>query len=190
MLVNLGRLMGLEFDAVTPRQIHYQSGGHPFVSRQIARFLTNKIRDKDKDKDNHIQPSQNGNIAIKWETVEKYLEKTLTQKGQLKNYLERSIWEDLEKRNFQVAICVLRIIACNEAFEDTITHSDLLNQLKSRFRITNNQFLDGCNWLVNVGLLYEEEVKDQDIYHIRIPLLSRWIQMQMTQEEMEQCRIL
>ena len=35
-----------------------------------------------------------------------------------------------------------------------------------------------------------EEVKDQDLYHIRVPLLTRWIQMQMTDEEIEQCRIL
>jgi hypothetical protein len=35
MLTNIGELMGLEFDKVTPKQIHQQSGGHPFVSRQL-----------------------------------------------------------------------------------------------------------------------------------------------------------
>lgn len=182
MLVNLGELMGLEFDGATPQQIHHQSGGHPFVSRQIARFLTNKIKDK------QDLPHQNGNMLIEWGMVEKYLEKTLTQKGELKNYLERSIWEDLEKRDFQVAICVLQAVACNETLHDTVTQAVLLNQLKSRFTV--NQLLDAYNWLINVGLLYREEIADRDIYHIRIPLLSRWIQMQMTEEEIEQCRIL
>ena len=184
MLVNLGKLMGLEFDAATPKKIHAQSGGHPFVSRQLARFLTDKI----KDKDNHPKLAKNGNTLIEWAMVEKYLAKILTQKGELKNYLEKSIWEDLEKRNFQVAISVLRIIACNETFHHRITQPALINQLKSRF--TANQCLDACNWLINVGLLYQEEVEHEDLYYIRVPLLTRWIQMQMTDEEIEQCRIL
>ncbi|MEH2394763.1 MAG: HEAT repeat domain-containing protein, partial [Nostoc sp.] len=182
MLVNLGKLMGLEFDAATPQQIHYQSGGHPFVSRQLARFLTEKI------KDNHTKPAQNGNMLIEWSMVEPYLARTLTQSGELKNYLERSIWEDLTKRDFQVAISILRVIACKEHFSDRIPQPALLNQLKSKF--TANQCLDACNWLKNVGLLYQEEVEHQDFYHIRIPLLSQWIQMQMTEEEIEQCKIL
>ena len=217
MLINLGQLMGLEFDKATPQQIHYQSGGHPFVSRQIARFLTQKIRDKQNlhpekpntvlatiasnakpsaitndygshNPNNHTKPPQNGNILIEWAMVEKYLEKTLTQKGQLKNYLEKSIWEDLEKRNFQVAISVLLVIASNEAFRNRITQPALLNQLNTRF--TTNQCVDACNWLINVGLLYEEEIEHQDCYYIRVPLLSQWIEMQMTEEEIEQCRIL
>ncbi|MEH1899973.1 MAG: hypothetical protein V7L04_00735 [Nostoc sp.] len=181
MLVNLGKLMGLEFDTTTPQQIHHQSGGHPFVSRQLARFLTEKIKDNTK-------PVVNGNMLIEWAMVEPYLEKTLSQTGELKNYLERSIWEDLEKRDFQVAITVLRTIACNEYYRDRITETTLLNQLRNQF--TANQCLDACNWLTNVGLLYQEEVEHQDFYHIRIPLLSRWIQMQMTEEEIKQCRIL
>ncbi len=182
MLVNLGKLMGLEFDTATPQQIHYQSGGHPFVSRQLARFLTEKI------KDNNPKPATNSNMLIEWPMVEQYLERTLNQKGELKNYLERSIWEDLEKRDFQVAISVLQVVACNEHFQNRITELALLNHLKTQF--TTNQCLDACNWLTNVGLLYQEEVEHQDFYHIRIPLLSRWIQMQMTEEEIEQCKIL
>ncbi len=182
MLVNLGKLMGLEFDADTPQQIHNQSGGHPFVSRQLARFLTEKI------KDNNTKLNQNGNLLITWAMVQPYLARTLTQKGELKNYLEKSIWEDLEKRNFQVAISILRVIACNEPFHDKIPQAALLHHLNSSF--TANQCLDACNWLTNVGLLYQEEIEHQDFYHLRIPLLSRWIQMQMTAEESEQCRIL
>ncbi|WP_366914243.1 HEAT repeat domain-containing protein [Mastigocoleus sp. MO_188.B34] len=262
MLVNLGKLMGLEFDTATPQQIHYQSGGHPFVSRQIARFLTQKIKDQYSSVKNSFEtnntvetrhvslrerfanasppknsglsepyliknkqdlPHQNSNTLIEWGMVEKYLKKTLTQRGQLKNYLEKSIWEDLEKRNFQVAIAVLQCIACNEDSQRKITQTALFNQLKSKFK--TNQLLNACNWLINVGLLYEEEVEEQkvedsevqnqevqtqedrtqevhiqeiqtqeiqsnELYHIRIRLLSRWIYMQMTEEEIEQCTIL
>lgn len=177
MLTNIGKLMGLEFDKEATEQIHRQSGGHPFVSRQLARFL---IKDKD------IQP-QSGNILIQWATVERYLEKSLTHKGELKNYLEKSIWEDLEKRDFEVAIALLQVVSCNEHFRDGITEQALLNKLRDNF--TKSQCLDACLWLTNVGLLYHEEVEDQDFYHIRIPLLSRWIQMQMTEEEIEQCKI-
>ena len=185
MLINIGKLMGLEFDEQTPKQIHRQSGGHPFVSRQLARFLTEKIQDKNQDK--NTKPSQSRNMLIEWATVERYLEKTLSHKGELKNYLEKSIWEDLEKRDFQVAIALLRVIACNEHFREGITEQALLNQLRDNF--TTSQCLDACLWLTNVGLLYHKEVEHQDFYQIRIPLLSRWIQMQMTEEEIEQCKI-
>ncbi|WP_017744034.1 HEAT repeat domain-containing protein [Scytonema hofmannii] len=175
MLTNIGKLMGLEFDEETLRQIHGQSGGHPFVSRQLARFLTEKIK-------------QNGSGLVEWEVVGRYLDKALSRKGELKNYVEKSIWEDLEKRDFQVAIAVLKIIACNELDRQGITEQALLNQLSANF--TTNQCSDACHWLTNVGLLYQEEIEHQDIYQIRIPLLSRWIQMQMTEEEIEQCKIL
>ncbi|WP_306790437.1 HEAT repeat domain-containing protein [Tolypothrix sp. FACHB-123] len=181
MLVNLGKLMGLEFDAETPQQIHNQSGGHPFVSRQLARFLTEKIKANSK-------AAQNGNLFITWAMVAPYLEKTFTQRGELKNYLEKSIWEDLAKRDFQVAMSILRLIACNEQLHDKIPQTAVFNHLKAQF--TPNQCLDACNWLVNVGLLYQEEVAHQDFYQIRIPLLSRWIQLQMTDEEKEKCQIL
>ena len=181
MLTNIGKLMGLEFDEATPRQIHHQSGGHPFVSRQLARFLTQKIKDK------NIKPAQSGNMLIKWAMVEPYLEKTLTHKGELKNYIEKSIWEDLEKRDFEVAIALLQVLACNEHFSQRIAEQAFLNKLGARF--TDNQCLDACIWLTNVGLLYHEEVENQDFYQIRIPLLSRWIQMQVTEEETEQCKI-
>ncbi|GAB1543892.1 hypothetical protein NUACC21_65680 [Scytonema sp. NUACC21] len=182
MLSNLGKLMGLEFEEVALQQIHFQSGGHPFVSRQLARFLTEKI------KDNRTKMSSNGNVLVEWAMVERYLEKTSSQKGELKNYLEKSIWEDLEKRDFQVAIAVLRTIACSEPFRKEIPEPALLNQLRDRF--TASECLDACQWLVNVGLLYQEEVEHKDFYQIRIPLLSGWIQMQMTDEEIEQCQIL
>jgi len=180
MLTNIGKLMGLEFDEATPKQIHQQSGGHPFVSRQLARFLTEKIKDK------NIKPSQSRNRLIEWAMVEGYLDKTLTHKGELKNYVEKSIWEDLGKRHFEVAIAILQVLACNEHVSQRITEQRLLNKLGTKF--TDNQCLDACIWLINVGLLYHEEVEHQDFYQIRIPLLSRWIQMQLTEEEIEHRR--
>ncbi|MDF5723756.1 MAG: hypothetical protein PUP91_25485 [Rhizonema sp. PD37] len=181
MLINIGKLMSLEFDEATPRQIHQQSGGHPFVSRQLTRFLTQKLKEK------NTNPAQSGNVLIKWAMVEPYLEKTLTQKGELKNYIERSIWEDLEKRDFEVAIALLQILACNENFSERMTQQALLYKLRAKF--TDNQCLDACIWLTSVGLLERKEVEQEDFYQIRIPLLSRWIQMQLTDEEIEQCKI-
>ncbi len=181
MLLNLGKLMGLEFDVTTPQQIHHQSGGHPFVSRQLAGFFTKKHQE------NHPISGENAHTLIEWAKVERYLDKTLSQRGELKNYLEKSIWEDLTKRDFQIAITILRVVACNAHLPE-ITQTALFHHLQSQF--TTNDCLDACNWLKNVGLLYQEEVEHEDIYHIRIPLLSRWILMQMTNEEIEQCRIL
>ena len=181
MLTNIGKLMGLEFDEATPRQIHQQSGGHPFVSRQLARFLTQKLKEK------NTNPAQSGNVLIKWAMVEPYLEKTLTHKGELKNYIERSIWDDLEKRHFDVAIALLQVLACNENFSERMTQQALLYKLRAKF--TENQCLDACIWLTSVGLLERKEVEQEDFYQIRIPLLSRWIQMQLTEEEIAECKI-
>ena len=181
MLTNIGKLMGLEFDEATPRQIHQQSGGHPFVSRQLARFLTQKLKEK------NTNPAQSGNVLIKWAMVEPYLEKTLTHKGELKNYIERSIWDDLEKRDFDVAIVLLQVLACNENFSERMTQQALLYKLRAKF--TENQCLDACIWLTSVGLLERKEVEQEDFYQIRIPLLSRWIQMQLTEEEIAECKI-
>ncbi|MEC4883583.1 MAG: hypothetical protein SAL70_19970 [Scytonema sp. PMC 1070.18] len=38
--------------------------------------------------------------------------------------------------------------------------------------------------------MYHQEVEEQDFYQMRIPLLSQWIQMQMTEVEIEQYKIL
>jgi uncharacterized protein YjbI with pentapeptide repeats len=181
MLTNIGKLMGLEFDEETPRRIHQQSGGHPFVCRQLARFLTEKIKEE------NLKFPKSGNVVIEWARAERYLEKSLTGKGELKNYLKKSIWEDLEKRKFEAAIIILQVLACNEDLREGITEQALLNRLKAKF--TKNQCLDACIWLTDVGLLYHEEVEHKDFYNIRMPLLSRWIQMQMTDEEIEQCKI-
>ncbi|NEQ68024.1 MAG: HEAT repeat domain-containing protein [Symploca sp. SIO2D2] len=182
MLTNIGKLMGLEFDQETPKQIHQQSGGHPFVSRQLTRLLTEKIKQES------AKLPKSGNVVIEWTKAEPYLEKSLTRRSELKNFLERSIWEDLEKRDFEAAIAVLQVLACNEnLITEGITEQRLLNQLRDNF--TKNQCLDACLWLTDVGLLYYEEVEHKELYKTRMPLLLRWIQMQMTDEEIEECKI-
>ncbi|MBW4589048.1 MAG: HEAT repeat domain-containing protein [Aetokthonos hydrillicola CCALA 1050] len=181
MLTNIGELMGLEFDETTLTQIHQQSGGHPFVSRQLTRFLTQKINDK------NTNSSQGGHILIEWAMVERFVDKVFSQKGELRNYFERSIWEDLEKRQSEVAISVLQVLACNENSPEKVTAKALLKKLQGKF--TDDQCLDACTLLTNVGLLYHGEVNNEDCYYIRVPLLSRWIQMRMTQEEIEEWRI-
>ncbi|NET62442.1 MAG: hypothetical protein F6K47_41995 [Symploca sp. SIO2E6] len=176
MLTNIGKLMGLEFDQETPQQIHRQSGGHPFVSRQLTRFLTEKLKQE------CAKLPKSGNAVIEWTKAERYLEKSLTRRGELKNFLGKSIWEDLEKRDFPAAIAVLKVLACNEnLITEGITEQGLLNQLRDNF--TKNQCLDACLWLTDVGLLYHEEVEYQDFYKTRMPLFSRWILMQMTDKD-------
>ena len=163
MLTNIGKLMGLEFDEESIRQIHQQSGGHPFVSRQLARLL------KEKTKSKSAKSSKNGNIVIEGVIVKHYLEEALSYTGELKNYVEKSIWEDLEKRNFESAMAVLKVLACNEFSGKGIKRQMLLDKLKNNFN--KNQCLDAYIFLTNIGLLHHDELDNNDFLHIHMPLL-------------------
>ena len=96
------------------------------------------------------------------------------------------LYAELQEQLAQLGVTPQQALA-SSALSEAPRYQALLNQLKNNF--TTSQCLDACLWLTNVGLLYHEEVEHQDFYQIRIPLLSRWIQMQMTEEEIEQCKI-
>ncbi|MFP4120313.1 hypothetical protein [Coleofasciculus sp.] len=43
MLTDIGELMGVTFDQATQIAIHRESGGHPFIARQLASLLCKKV---------------------------------------------------------------------------------------------------------------------------------------------------
>ncbi|NES77109.1 MULTISPECIES: ATP-binding protein [Okeania] len=73
MLTDIGNLMGITFDEETQSEIHIRSGGHPFVSRQLASLLCKKVA---KENENNIQ----------FADAQRYLSKPFTYSGVLKNY--------------------------------------------------------------------------------------------------------
>ncbi|MCL2925025.1 MAG: hypothetical protein MGF17_10505 [Trichodesmium sp. MAG_R04] len=52
-------------------------------------------------------------------------------------------------------------------------------------QLTESQCLDALLWLESVGLILRQELGAEDMYQIRLPLLSQWLRIQMKQEEVQ-----
>lgn len=174
MLTDIGELMGVKFEQETLTAIHKLSGGHPFVSRQLASLLNQKIT---------IESNQ----VITYTQAQRYLEKTFTYSGILKDYFAQNIWGDLEKRNFTSAMMILKLLACHQDIITGITQEKLLTKLNQE--LTESQCLDALLWLEAVGLIEHQEVAEHDYYQIKVNLMSRWLMMQMKEEEIKQWQL-
>ena len=174
MLNSIGEFMGLKFDDQTPQEIYKESGGHPFIARQLARFLTKAVL-------------ANDSRTFEWSALKGNLENLLFDFDELSNFFEKSVWEDLEKRNFGAAIYALKMLASTEKMSEWVKSEVLLSKLSSSFTI--DQTRKALNWLIEVGILEQKQVTGNSSYRIRILHLSRWIRMQMTSEEIRQWQI-
>jgi hypothetical protein len=176
MLISIGRLMGCKqaFDDETLAQIHRTSGGHPFIARQLASLLSQKASLKEHQ-------------TISWAAAQRYVEKALTYSSTLKDYIGAGIWGDLEKRQFRSAMVVLEALACREDADEWTSEAILRRQVGNQF--TENQLLDALQWLEAVGLIEREEATDFDRYRIHLPLLSHWLRMNLSIEEVRQWQI-
>jgi HEAT repeat protein len=174
MLVDISRLMGRSFDQETLVAIHQESGGHPFIARQLASLLCTKVNEQE---DGHIS----------WSAAQRYIKRPFAYSSVLKDYFAQNIWADLKKRNFAAAMAVLKLLACNLDASDGVTEKDLQAHLSSLF--TESQCLDALLWLEMVGLATRIEAEDNDHYYSNVPLLSRWLQMEMGEEEIRKWQI-
>ncbi len=172
MLTDIGELMGVEFDDRTLAEIYRISGGHPFISRQLASLLCKKLL-------------TNGDGKIQESTARRYLARPFTYSGILKDYCAQNIWGDLAKRNFDSAMAILKLLSCNE--DGGITGDIIIDRLKKS--LTESDCLDALLWLESVGLISRQETQKSDRYQIQIPLMSRWLRMQMKEEEIRQWQL-
>ncbi|MBW4581985.1 MAG: ATP-binding protein [Tildeniella nuda ZEHNDER 1965/U140] len=174
MLTDIGQMMGQRFDQEVLAAIHKQSGGHPFLARQLASLLCTKI-------------TTEAGESITWSKAQRYLKNPFTYSGVLKEYFRQNIWADLEKRKFISAMTILNVLACNSNLNQGIAWEVLLMKLKHKF--SEDQCLDALLWLESVGLISLTEVEDENYYCLQVPLLSRWLQMQLREEEILQWQI-
>jgi len=174
MLTDIGELMGVTFDQDTQIAIHRESGGHPFIARQLASLLCKKVA-----------PENKGEINLS--AAQRYLNKPFTYSGVLKDYFGQNIWADLDKRNFTCAIALLKLLTCNQETQPQITEDALFARLNPEF--TESQCLDALLWLEAVGLIHRDAIADKDYYQLQVPLLSRWLRMQMKPEQMQQWQL-
>lgn len=169
--------MGVEFDEETLAVIHQESGGHPFIARQIASLLCKKM---DGDNSDKVK-------MIKFSAAKRYLNRLFKHSGILKDYFGQNIWADLQKRNFTTAIAILQLLACNEELAEGIREEVLLYQLSNDF--SESECTDAILWLEAVGLVVRQELEDDDSYRIQVLLMSRWLRMQMKPEEIRQWQV-
>ncbi len=177
MLTEIGQIMGVEFDRELLEIIYQDSGGHPFIARQLASLLWKKAT---KEKRNQIE-------LITLAAAKRYLNSPFKYLDILKAYFRENIWADLEKRNFDSAMTILRLLACNEELSEGVAEEILLDQLSNKF--TKNDCESALLWLENVGLIVREELGEEDRYRLEVLLLSRWLRREMKPEEMSQWRI-
>jgi hypothetical protein len=203
MIADIGKLMEREFDEETLVAIHQESGGHPFVSRQLASLLCKQIK------------SEN-NKPISYAESKQYLTKPFTYYSGLKDYIKGSIWDDLKIRNFGDAMAILNLLAANDKltqksplgitgilsslfssigmfFSDHSKNQGLTEYIivkkLSKHGLSESQCLDALLWLESVGLVIRDTLIGQNYYRVGITLLSRWLLMNMKQKEIKQWRI-
>jgi len=189
MLTNIGRLMGREFDDFATEAVHRESGGYPFVARQLASFLCSRIP---------MQEDQ----EIRLSDIQNYLEDMPSESATLRSYLRESIWNDLEKRqdistisNSKVSMCILRVLACSEETNSGVSQEALLNKIQNSF--TKDEYYDAVLWLENVGLITKKNTesgsssknRSNHKYLIQMPLLSRWLRDSMTGNQIAKWKV-
>ncbi len=168
MIEDIGKLMGRNFDEQTKKMIHQESGGIPFLSRQLASTLYQKI-----------EPS-NG-IHIIWTEAKRIIDKSAKYSSIIRDYFKQSVWGDLEKRNRLAEMAILRVLAVNAKLEQYLSETTITSKLNNRF--TQSQILEGLTWLESNGLTKSKMQDGEDHYSIHPFLFTKWLLSHMTQKE-------
>lgn len=173
MLCDIARLMGRSFDDETLHAIHSESGGHPFLARQLASLVCR-------------QNSDHGEPTISWMATRRYVEQPFIHSGLLKSYFAENLWQDLEQRHATAALDVLRIMGSSGDPRDWVARDAV------ETRLHRNHSED--EWTTAILMLKEMDILAQEgsqglRYRLQIPLLGRWLRLRMKEDEASQWRI-
>lgn len=181
MLKDLGGLMGVRFDPAVIEAIHQQSGGHPFIARRIAGFLYQKAREES-------WLDEEGRLSVSPQTAAGYLENILEEFEPLDGYFEANIWADLQMRQEDTAMAVLKILAIND-HSSGISRTAILQKLSERFS-DGQHSSKALSLLMNLGLVKQVRTEGGDRhYKISIGLLAEWILTICQQDEINGWRL-
>ena len=179
MITGLGRWTGRKFDDKTLIRIYNESGGHPFVARQLASLLYSHVT--------QIKTAADGESLIVFSSAKRYLEKPFTYSNVLKDYFSQNIWVPLKKRNFNSAMVILKLLAANGRLGKWLIEPALRAKIRGSY--TENQLLDAFFWLEATGLILRNQTAGPARYRIEMSLLVRWLRLNMTDKEIQQWRI-
>ncbi|EAZ88349.1 nSTAND1 domain-containing NTPase [Crocosphaera chwakensis] len=163
MLTEMGQSMGIKFELEVLDAIQKESSGHPFIAQQIS-ILLNKEAEK---KDN------NSLKLITYSSAKPYLKQILDYSDSLRNYFQQDIWDNLKRRNFNIAITILSLLAYNDFLTESIIEEALLTRLNGK--CCTGDCESALLWLDNVGLIKEHQFDQEIAYSLQIPLLSKWV---------------
>jgi hypothetical protein len=164
MLTDIGRLMGIGIDKQAVAAICRQSGGHPYLARQLASRAWEKSCGA-------------GASEIQYAQAKQYIEKPFSYSGLLESYLSRGIWEDLDKRHSRMEMSILRSLALSA--DTWVRESSLVTSSAADAR----EILNALIWLLDVGLVARRDQPIGSEYRIAVPLLAQWIEMGVVPSE-------
>ena len=182
MLTQIGQVMGIKFEANLLKQLHRESGGHPFISRQLASILCQKA---------YKEKHENGEL-IRTAAATAFLSQPFKY-SDLGDYFEKNIWDDLQNRKQRhlavagTATSVLSLLACNQASEKGIREAVLFERLSNEYSISECE--SALRWLEAIGLVVRQEVDGEDSYTTRVPLMLKWLQRNMRPGEVKQWQL-
>jgi CheY-like chemotaxis protein len=174
MIEDIGRLMSRHFDTATLSSIHGLSGGHPFLSRQLASLLCAKISAA---ADGHID----------FVEAQKYLVRAMHFSSFLKLFVGGSIWDDNRHRGGEAHLNILRLLACQDDSSD-LSEERFLAALAAMHPTGN--VIDACGELEELGLVGRVSSPDGDSLRLSMGLLRDWIRIGMRKEEIAKWRTL
>ena len=173
MIKGIGKLMKTRFDEPTLSAIHSESGGQPYIARQIASFLVQFTANNDEG-------------FVRWSVANKELKTLLLYHDRLGDYFEKSILDEIRKRSvFKSAEVILKLIGYLSKDSIYVTESSLLKKLKEEMRgdFSRREITKSLNWLINAGILGRQMLKNEKVYDIRIVQLTRWLRLDIVEEE-------
>jgi hypothetical protein len=182
MLTDIGHLMGVEFDDHLVQTIHQESGGYPFISRQIASFLCRKAE--------KVMNGRGELITVS--AANRYLKKPFSH-SDLADYFEKNIWDDLQNRKNRsfseasASIDILKLLSCNEELIEGIQEEIIFERLSEG--CSESDCERALRWLEAVGLVERFETSDSDNYRAKVPLMSNWLRREMKPEEIRQWKL-
>lgn len=182
MLAQIAQLMGIKFEQGIVQQIHQLSGGHPFIARQLASLICNRVTNKQKTLEGEL---------ITVQSASRYLNRPFSY-SDLGDYFEKNIWDDLinrQHRGYQeagAAMDILKVLACNADARDGVSFENLMSLLMGIY--TENDCERVLRWLEAVGLVVRTELEDDDYYAAKVGLMTQWLRRMMRPEEVNKWR--
>lgn len=159
MITSLGAQMGLQYSEETLSRLYYETGGHPYVTRQVCSLIAKNLR---RSKIIPVSPNIDDYLSVQVRDVELAVNEYLEYKS---DYLEE-FWQQLLPREQ----AMLRMLVSHES----CTRDELMRQLNGNE--TQSQQAQAFQCLIANDLIEKCEEK----YAIKMGLFERII---LTQQQ-------